>query len=93
MSSSSRSERKARNNHHPNDSASKLFGLILVCFFGSGLTGLVYQILWARMIVKIIGSAPFAVTIVLTVFMGGLATLFTKDFFTLVKDRLDMIYW
>lgn len=51
---------------------SSLFGLLLACFFASGFTGLVYQILWTRMIVKIIGSAPFSVSIVLTVFMGGL---------------------
>lgn len=47
-------------------------GLILVCFFFSGMTGLIYEILWTRMIVKIIGGAPFAVSIILTVFMGGL---------------------
>ena len=46
--------------------------LVLCCFFLSGLTGLIYEILWARMIVKVIGSAPFAVSIILTVFMGGL---------------------
>ena len=46
--------------------------LILVCFFLSGLTSLIYEILWTRMIVKIIGAAPFAVSIVLTVFMAGL---------------------
>jgi spermidine synthase len=48
------------------------FALVLACFFVSGLTGLTYEILWTRMIVKIIGSSPFAVSIVLTVFMGGL---------------------
>ena len=46
--------------------------LILIFFFLSGITGLMYQILWTRIIVKIIGSAPFAVSIVLTIFMGGL---------------------
>jgi spermidine synthase len=46
--------------------------LVLTCFFLSGLTGLIYEILWTRMIVKVIGSAPFAVSIILTVFMGGL---------------------
>ena len=44
---------------------------VLGCFFLSGLTGLVYEILWTRMIVKVIGSAPFSVSIILTVFMGG----------------------
>lgn len=51
---------------------SRLSALILGCFFISGMTGLMYEILWTRMIVKIIGSAPFAIAIVLTVFMGGL---------------------
>ena len=56
----------------PGEPPSRLFAIILGCFFISGLTGLIYEILWTRMIVAIIGSAPFAVTIVLTVFMGGL---------------------
>ncbi len=46
--------------------------LIQVCFFFSGMTGLIYEILWTRMIVRIIGGAPFAVSIILTVFMAGL---------------------
>jgi spermidine synthase len=47
--------------------------IILFCFFFSGIAGLIYQILWLRMIDKVIGSAPFAVATVLSVFMGGLA--------------------
>jgi spermidine synthase len=47
--------------------------VVLGCFFFSGLASLVYQILWQRMIDKVVGSAPFAVAIVLSVFMGGLA--------------------
>lgn len=50
----------------------KFPALVLSCFFISGLTGLIYEILWTRMIVKVIGTAPFAVTIILVVFMGGL---------------------
>jgi len=53
-------------------STSKLYLFILFCFFLSGLSGLIYEILWMRMIVEIIGSAPFAVSIILTIFMGGL---------------------
>jgi len=52
--------------------AKRLNLLVLGCFFLSGFTGLIYEILWRRMIVKIVGGAPFAVSIVLTVFMGGL---------------------
>ncbi|UCG63464.1 MAG: fused MFS/spermidine synthase [Deltaproteobacteria bacterium] len=47
--------------------------LILSCFFLSGVAGLIYEVLWVRMIDKVIGSAPFAVATVLAVFMGGLA--------------------
>ncbi|NQV16422.1 fused MFS/spermidine synthase, partial [bacterium] len=46
--------------------------LILVLFLFSGMTGLLYEIIWSRLIVKVIGAAPFAISIVLTVFMGGL---------------------
>ena len=47
--------------------------VVLFCFFFSGLASLVYQIVWQRMIEKVVGGAPFAVAIVLSVFMGGLA--------------------
>ena len=46
--------------------------IILVLFLCSGMTGLLYEVIWSRMIVKVIGAAPFAISIVLTVFMGGL---------------------
>ena len=45
---------------------------ILLCFFLSGATGLIYEILWTRMLVQVIGGAPFAVSTILTVFMLGL---------------------
>ncbi len=54
------------------ESTNSLSILILWCFFVSGFTGLVYEILWTRMTVQLIGGAPFAVCIVLTIFMGGL---------------------
>ena len=50
-----------------------LSALVLICFFLSGAAGLIYEILWIRMIDKVVGSAPFAVATVLAVFMGGLA--------------------
>ena len=43
------------------------------CFFFSGVAGLVYEVLWVRLVDKVIGGAPFAVATVLAVFMGGLA--------------------
>jgi spermidine synthase len=50
----------------------KLFWFVFSCFFLSGMTGLIYQVLWTKMIVRIIGAAPFAISIILTVFMAGL---------------------
>ncbi|UCF92048.1 MAG: fused MFS/spermidine synthase [Desulfobacterales bacterium] len=50
----------------------KIYFLVLTCFFLSGFSGLIYEILWTRMITQIIGSAPFSVSIILTIFMGGL---------------------
>jgi hypothetical protein len=46
--------------------------ILWLCFFGSGMTALVYEVLWTRMITNVIGGAPFAVAIVLTIFMGGI---------------------
>lgn len=46
--------------------------LVLICFFLSGLTGLIYEVLWTRSLVQVIGASPYAVGIILTVFMGGL---------------------
>jgi spermidine synthase len=46
--------------------------IIPACFFLSGASGLIYEILWTRDLVEIIGGAPHAVSIILTVFMAGL---------------------
>jgi spermidine synthase len=46
--------------------------IILACFLGSGMTALLYEVLWARMITNVTGGAPFAVAIVLMIFMGGI---------------------
>src|SRR5688572_13394063 len=46
---------------------------ILLCFFASGFSGLVYQVVWVRELVLVFGATTFAVSTVLTAFMGGLA--------------------
>src|ERR1044072_5796042 len=46
---------------------------ILLCFFASGMSGLVYQVVWVRELVLGFGATTFAVSTVLTAFMGGLA--------------------
>src|SRR5436190_13342824 len=47
--------------------------LIAVCFVLSGATGLIYEVLWARMLGLVFGATTIAVSAVLTAFMGGLA--------------------
>src|SRR5262245_15956677 len=47
--------------------------LIVVCFLFSGATGLVYEVLWARMLGLVFGATTIAISAVLTAFMGGLA--------------------
>src|ERR1043165_2296923 len=49
---------------------SKIIGL---CFVLSGATGLIYEVLWARMLGLVFGATTLAVSTVLAAFMGGLA--------------------
>ena len=53
-----------------NDSTILLIGL---CFIVSGATGLIYEVLWARMLGLVFGATTLAVSTVLAAFMGGLA--------------------
>jgi len=48
-------------------------GIVLSLFFVSGALGLIYEVVWLRMLILVFGSTHFAVTTVLTAFMGGLA--------------------
>ncbi len=48
-------------------------GLILFFFFLTGLTGLVYELVWIRLLILAFGSTQFAITTVLVTFMSGLA--------------------
>lgn len=43
------------------------------CFILSGATGLIYEVLWARMLGLVFGGTTLAVSTVLAAFMGGLA--------------------
>ncbi|MBI5366790.1 MAG: fused MFS/spermidine synthase [Planctomycetes bacterium] len=42
-------------------------------FFLSGLSGLVYEVLWTRLLTRHLGNTTYSVSTVLTAFMGGLA--------------------
>ncbi len=47
--------------------------LVLTLFFFSGACGLVYQIVWVRMLTHVFGTTATAVGVVLAAFMSGLA--------------------
>lgn len=46
---------------------------IYLLFFGSGICGLVYQLVWQRKLALIFGNTTYATSAILTAFMGGLA--------------------
>jgi len=46
---------------------------VFFLFFLSGAVGLIYEVLWLRMLILIFGSTQFAVSTILTAFMAGLA--------------------
>jgi len=47
--------------------------LISLCFTLSGAAGLIYEVLWMRMLGLVFGATTIAVSVVLAAFMGGLA--------------------
>ncbi|HEY2990586.1 MAG TPA: fused MFS/spermidine synthase [Candidatus Binatia bacterium] len=47
--------------------------ILFLCFFLSGATALVYEVVWMRMLTQIFGSTAYAVATVLAAFMAGLA--------------------
>ncbi|MDQ5844604.1 MAG: fused MFS/spermidine synthase [Acidobacteriota bacterium] len=47
--------------------------LVAFCFVLSGATGLIYEVLWARMLGLVFGATTLAISTVLAAFMGGLA--------------------
>jgi len=46
--------------------------IIYFLFFGSGITALVYEIVWTRMLTLVFGHTVFSVSVVLAAFMAGL---------------------
>ncbi len=47
--------------------------LLYVLFFLSGFTGLVYEISWSRILSTVLGNTSLAITVVVSIFLGGLA--------------------
>src|SRR5687767_13675650 len=57
----------------------------LFCFFFSGAAGLIYQVVWTRMLTQIFGNTTYAIATVLSAFMAGLA--FGSYVFGQIADR------
>ncbi len=55
------------------DSSRVILISIRLCFFLSGAAGLIYEIIWMRMLGLVFGHTVFAITTVLAAFMAGLA--------------------
>ena len=58
---------------HNRLSGDRTVWFVLFCFFGSGASGLIYQVVWVRELVLVFGATSFAASTVLTSFMCGLA--------------------
>ena len=50
----------------------QIAAVVSACFFFSGAAGLVYEVLWTRMLGLVFGHTVFAITTVLAAFMAGL---------------------
>ena len=46
---------------------------VFLFFFVSGATGLIYEVVWTRLLTLVLGNTHYSVSTVLTTFMGGLA--------------------
>src|SRR5437870_4360877 len=46
--------------------------VLVACLFVSGATALVYEVVWLRMLGLVFGHSVYAITAILTAFMGGL---------------------
>jgi spermidine synthase len=60
--------------------------LIYILFFASGITALIYEIVWTRMLTLVFGHTVFSVSVVLAAFMAGLG--FGSYLFGVVVDRM-----
>jgi len=58
---------------------------ILILFFLSGVAGLVYEVVWQRMLVLVFGNTTLATTTIIAAFMGGLAL--GSFYFGRIADR------
>lgn len=67
-------EKRMTNEQRPDPASySFIYGVVLTCFFLSGISGLIYEVVWTRLLTYVFGGTTLAVSTVLTAFLGGLA--------------------
>ncbi|MBD3271139.1 MAG: hypothetical protein GF384_01210 [Elusimicrobia bacterium] len=68
---------------------------IYFLFFLSGISGLIYEIVWVRMLSRILGNTTIAITVILAVYMSGLAlgSFYFGDKLTRYKKHLKLYGW
>ena len=49
-----------------------MIGILYLCFFLSGISGLIYQVVWVRMFGNLFGNTVYSASMVVAVFMLGL---------------------
>ena len=50
-----------------------IYSVVFGCFLVSGISALIYEVVWTRMLTYVFGGTTLAVSTVLTAFLGGLA--------------------
>ena len=55
------------------DSDGMAFWIVMTAFFFSGLCGLIYEVVWSRLLTLIFGNTTYAISTVVGIFMFGLA--------------------
>src|SRR4028119_1260600 len=80
----------------PNDMKmphSLLPGRLLIAFTLSGISALVYEVIWIRLLGDLFGHTAYAIQVVLAVFFGGLAAgRFLSDRLGLPRWRAPTLY-
>ena len=65
---------RAKNKKVQDQSSFKfIYGVVFTCFLLSGISALIYEVVWTRMLTYVFGGTTLAVSTVLTAFLGGLA--------------------
>ena len=72
------------------DAQPRRFGIILFLFLFSGISGLIYETVWLRVLIRVMGSTVYATSVVLAAFMAGLA-LGSYLFGRLAGRRADLL--